>query len=110
MLTSGPKLMIVPRPTCSRFKASWPNRSPRKLKAKLSPQQKAEIEERPTQDLDAFELYLQAKTTVDSYVNATDVRAALLQAVKSLDEAIKRDSNFVSAYCCAAHASALNYF
>ena len=52
------------------------------LKAKLSPQQKAEIEERPTQDLDAFELYLQAKAIIDSYVNATDVRAALLQALK----------------------------
>src|SRR5205823_2548920 len=34
------------------------------LKAKLSPQQKAEIEERPTQDLVAFELYLQAKQIV----------------------------------------------
>ena len=58
------------------------------LKAKLSPQQKAEIEARPTQDLDAFEFYLQAKTIIDSYINATDVRAALLQALKSLDEAI----------------------
>jgi TolB-like protein/Tfp pilus assembly protein PilF len=80
------------------------------LKAKLSPQQKAEIEERPTQDLDAFELYLQAKPSVDAYVNATDVRAALLQALKSLDEAIKRDPNFVSAYCYIARANALLYF
>jgi TolB-like protein/Tfp pilus assembly protein PilF len=80
------------------------------LKAKLSPQQKAEIEERPTQDLDAFELYLQAKTIIDSYINATDVRAALLQALKSLDEAIKRDPNFVSAYCYVARANDLLYF
>ena len=80
------------------------------LKAKLSPQQKAEIEEGPTQDLDAFELYLQAKTIIDSYINATDVRAALLQALKSLDEAIKRDPNFVSAYCYAARANDLLYF
>jgi TolB-like protein len=80
------------------------------LKAKLSPQQKAEIEERPTQDLDAFELYLQAKTIIDSYINATDVRAALLQAVKSLDEAIKRDPNFVSAYCYSARANDLLFF
>jgi TolB-like protein/Tfp pilus assembly protein PilF len=80
------------------------------LKAKLSPQQKAEIEERPTQDLDAFELYLQAKTIIDSYINATDVRAALLQALKSLDEAIKRDPNFVSAYCYGARAHDLLYF
>jgi TolB-like protein len=80
------------------------------LKAKLSPQQKAEIEERPTQDLDAFELYLQAKPSVDAYINATDVRAALLQALKSLDEAIKRDPNFVSAYCYIARANDLLYF
>src|SRR6185437_13376133 len=80
------------------------------LKAKLSPQQKAEIEEKPTQDLDAFELYLQAKTIIDSYTIATDVRAALLQALKSLDEAIKRDPNFVSAYCYVARANSLLYF
>jgi len=80
------------------------------LKAKLSPQQKAEIEERPTQDLDAFELYLQAKAIIDSYVNATDVRAALLQALKSLDEAIQRDPNFVSAYCYAARVNDLLFF
>src|SRR5437899_8715896 len=80
------------------------------LKAKLSPEQKAEIEERPTQDLDAFELYIQAKAIVDSYVNATDVRAALLQALKSLNEAVQRDPNFVSAYCYAARANDLLFF
>src|SRR5436309_2894004 len=80
------------------------------LKAKLSPLQRAEIEERPTQDLDAFELYIQAKAVIDSYINATDVRAALLQALKSLDEAIKRDPNFVSAYCYIARANDLLYF
>src|SRR4029077_8082812 len=80
------------------------------LKARLSPRQKAEIEERPTQDLDAFELYLRAKTIIDSYINATDVRAALLDALKSLDEAIKRDPNFVSAYCYVARANSLLYF
>jgi TolB-like protein/Tfp pilus assembly protein PilF len=80
------------------------------LKAKLSPQQKAEIEERPTQDLDAFELYIEAKAVVDSYINATDVRAALLGALKSLDEAIKRDPNFVSAYCLSARANSLLFF
>jgi len=80
------------------------------LKAKLSPKQKAEIEERPTQDLVAFELYLQAKAIIDSYINATDVRAALLQALQSLDEAIQRDPNFVSAYCYAARANDLLFF
>ena len=80
------------------------------LKAKLSPKQKAEIEERPTQDLVAFDLYLQAKQIVDSYLVAEDVRAALLKALQSLDEAIKRDEKFVAAYCYAARANDLLYF
>ena len=80
------------------------------LKTKLSPKQKAEIEERPTQDLVAFELYLQAKEVIDSYINVEDVRAALLKALQALDQAIKRDENFVSAYCYAARANSLLYF
>ena len=78
------------------------------LKAKLSPEQKAQIEERPTQDLDAFQLYLQAKPSVDAYINATDVRAALLQALKSLDEAIKRDPNVVPRIA-TSHARTISF-
>jgi TolB-like protein/Tfp pilus assembly protein PilF len=80
------------------------------LQAKLSPQQKAEIEQRPTQDLVAFELYLRAKQIVDSYLIVDDVRAALLSALQSLDQAIKRDPDFVSAYCYIARANDLLYF
>jgi len=80
------------------------------LKAKLSPKQKAEIEEHPTQDLLAFELYLRAKQVIDSYLVAADVRAALVEALQSLDQAIKRDPNFISAYCYAARANDLLYF
>jgi TolB-like protein/Tfp pilus assembly protein PilF len=80
------------------------------LQAKLSPEQKADIEARPTQDLVAFELYLRAKQIVDSYLIADDVRAALLSALQSLDQAIKRDPNFLSAYCYIARANDLLYF
>ena len=80
------------------------------LQAKLSPQQKADIEARPTQDLVAFELYLRAKQIVDSYLIADDVRAALLSALQSLEQAIKRDPDFVSAYCYIARANDLLYF
>ena len=80
------------------------------LQAKLSPQQKADIEARPTQDLVAFELYLRAKQIVDSYLIAEDVRAALLSALQSLDQAIKRDPDFVSASCYIARANDLLYF
>jgi TolB-like protein/Tfp pilus assembly protein PilF len=80
------------------------------LQAKLSPEQKADIEARPTQDLVAFELYLRAKQIVDSYLIAEDVRVALLSALQSLDQAIKRDPDFVSAYCYIARARDLLYF
>jgi TolB-like protein/Tfp pilus assembly protein PilF len=80
------------------------------LQAKLSPQQKADIEVRPTQDLVAFELYLRAKQIVDSYLIADDVRAALLSALQSLNQAIKRDPDFLSAYCYIARAHDLLYF
>jgi len=58
----------------------------------------------------AFELYLQAKQIVDSYLIAEDVRAALLKALQLLEQAIKRDENFGSAYCYAARANDLLYF
>jgi TolB-like protein/Tfp pilus assembly protein PilF len=80
------------------------------LQTKLSPEQKADIEARPTQDLVAFELYLRAKQIVDSYLIADDVRAALLSVLQSLDEAMKRDPDFVSAYCYIARANDLLYF
>ena len=80
------------------------------LQAKLSPQQKADIEALPTRDLVAFELYLRAKQIVDSYLIADDVRAALLSALQSLEQAIKRDPDFVSAYCYIARANDLLYF
>jgi len=80
------------------------------LQAKLSPQEKADIEERPTQDLVAFDLYLQAKGIVDTYLDAQDPHQSLLQAVRLLDEATKRDASFVLAYCYTARAHDLLYF
>ena len=80
------------------------------LRARISPEQKALIEERPTSDMLAFELYLQAKQIIESYLNLEDVRASLLQAVRSLDEATQRDQNFVLAYCYAARAHDLLFF
>src|SRR5436305_98762 len=80
------------------------------LKAKLSPQQKAAIEEHPTEDLIAFDLYLQAKAIIDGYLIAVDVREALLKALDLLQQAIRRDEKFVSAYCYAARANDLLYF
>lgn len=80
------------------------------LQAKLSPQQKAEIEERPTHDLAAFDLYLEARESVDAYLELADPESSLLKAIRLLDEATERDPAFVLAYCYAARAHALLYF
>ena len=80
------------------------------LQARLSPQQKAEIEETPTRDLAAFDLYLEAKRIVDTYLEAEDVGSSLLKAVRLLDEATERDPNFILAYCYTARAHNLLYF
>ena len=80
------------------------------LQAKLSTQQKAEIEETPTRDLEAFDLYLQAKEIVDTYLEAPDTEVSLRKAVRLLDEATGRDPKFVMAYCYAARAHDLLYF
>jgi serine/threonine-protein kinase len=80
------------------------------LAAKLSPQQKAAIEETPTQDLTAFALYQQAKDTIDKYLELQDPAASLGKAAQSLDDATARDSRFVLAYCYLARAHDLLYF
>jgi TolB-like protein/Tfp pilus assembly protein PilF len=80
------------------------------LQAKISPQQKAQIEERPTADIVAFELYLRSKQIIESYLNLEDVRGSLLQALQWLEEATRRDETFLLAYCYAARAHNLLYF
>jgi TolB-like protein len=82
----------------------------RQLQATISPQEKALIEERPTKDLAAYDLYVQAKELVDSYTNAPDPKVSFLKAIRLLDEATERDPSFVLAYCYAARADALLYF
>ena len=80
------------------------------LQATLSRQEKASIEEPPTRDLAAYDLYLQASEIVDGYLNEDDPRSSLLKAVRLLEEATERDPNFVRAFCYAARAHSLLYF
>ena len=74
------------------------------LQAKLSPNEKKAIEQPPTTDLAAFDLYSRAKSlllTADiSMTGDPDLR----KAIKLLDEAVKRDSSFFDAYCRLAYA------
>jgi TolB-like protein/Tfp pilus assembly protein PilF len=74
------------------------------LQAKLSPNEKKAIEQPPTTDLAAFDLYSRAKslllTAGFSATNEPDVR----KAIELLDEAVKRDPSFFDAYCQLAFA------
>jgi TolB-like protein/class 3 adenylate cyclase/Tfp pilus assembly protein PilF len=73
------------------------------LKSKLSPEEKAAIEERPTADLAAHDLYAHAKTLIDNATLA-ETRKDLFEAVRLLDEAVHRDPSFFLAYYQLAHA------
>src|SRR5437588_1664328 len=74
------------------------------LQAKLSPNEKKAIEQPPTTDLAAFDLYSRAKslllTANFSATNEPDVR----KAIELLDGAVKRDPSFFDAYCQLAYA------
>src|SRR5205823_6703706 len=77
------------------------------LQAKLSPAEKKAIEQPPTTDLAAFDLYSRAKslllTAGFSVTNQPDLR----KAIELLDEAVKRDPSFFDAYCQLAYAHEL---
>ena len=68
------------------------------LHAKLSPAEKAEIVSDPTSDLEAFELYTQARELHASSVVAQGEEKRL-QAIALLEQAIRRDPKFLGAYC-----------
>jgi TolB-like protein/class 3 adenylate cyclase/Tfp pilus assembly protein PilF len=67
------------------------------LQAKISPNEKAAIEERPTADLAAYDLYAHAKTLIDNAL-LSETRKDLFEAVQLLDEAVKSDPSFFLAY------------
>jgi len=65
------------------------------LQAKLSPNEKARLDRRPTKDSDAYLLYVQAH----GYANRPDrFRDTSLKAEELFEQAIKLDRNFAAAY------------
>jgi serine/threonine-protein kinase len=75
------------------------------LQAKLSPREKAAIEQRPTADLAAFDLYTRAKLLRSANIYSTLAKKNSLQAVDLLNQAVARDPTFLLAWCelAAAH-------
>ena len=74
------------------------------LQAKLSPNEKKAIEQPPTTDLAAFDLYSRAKSLLLTADFSTTGEQDLRKAIELLDEAVKRDPSFFDAYCQLAYA------
>jgi serine/threonine protein kinase/tetratricopeptide (TPR) repeat protein len=83
------------------------------LQAKISPNEKAAIEQRPTNDLVAYDLYVQATSLIDKAAfeeRKEQVKADYFQAIELLNQAIARDPVFLLAYCRLAEAHDELYF
>ena len=79
------------------------------LQAKLSPNEKKAIEQSPTTDLAAFDLYSRAKSLLLTAVFSATANPDVRKAIELLDEAVKRDPSFFDAYCQLAYAHELLY-
>lgn len=66
------------------------------LKGKLSAREKAAIESRPTSDVEAYDLYLQARELFRSY--------RYKDTIDLLDRAVARDPGFALAHCLLTYA------
>jgi TolB-like protein len=75
------------------------------LRVNISPSERAAIDIQPTRDMEAFDLYLQAKQLINTYPDTPNAKETLLKALRLLDEAISRDGNFALAYCWASRAN-----
>ena len=79
------------------------------LKTKLSPQEKAAIEQKPTTDLAAHDLYIRAKTLIASSALSAPQAESLFEAVRLLNQAVERDPGFALAYYQLAEAHDVIY-
>jgi TolB-like protein/lipopolysaccharide biosynthesis regulator YciM len=74
------------------------------LQAELSPREKAAIAQAPTTDVVANDLYIRARL-LDESSNDPGGEKSMLEAVTLAEEAVRRDPNFLLAYCllCEIH-------
>jgi tetratricopeptide (TPR) repeat protein len=83
-----------------------------RLSAQLSPKERKEIEERPTNNLEAYDLYLQAKQPLDDWVWVLPSieKQIYSKAINLLEKAVQKDGKFALAYCLMAKAHDILYF
>ena len=77
------------------------------LNAALSPGEKNALQQQPTQDLEAYDMYLQARALFQPFgVTAKTGEENLPKAEQLLQAAIARDPRFVLAYCLLSEVQA----
>jgi TolB-like protein/cytochrome c-type biogenesis protein CcmH/NrfG len=75
-----------------------------KLSAALSPEEKQRIEQKPTNNLKAYDMYLRAKEKVAhaGIIATGDPENPKREALSLLQQAVEEDANFPKAYCLMA--------
>ena len=73
-----------------------------KLSARLSPEEKKDIEEKPTDNLEAYDLYLQGRGLLATARFIGVQREDFVKATRLLEEATRKDPRFALAYCSIA--------
>jgi len=80
------------------------------LRAKLSPREKAAIEEPPTRNITAHDLFVRAKLLNESSSFSSQRLEKLVEAAGLLDQAVARDPDFLLAHCLLANTHGFIYF
>jgi TolB-like protein/Tfp pilus assembly protein PilF/tRNA A-37 threonylcarbamoyl transferase component Bud32 len=80
------------------------------LQAKLSPAEKNAIEQVPTSDISAFDLFTRGNDILLTVDYTSNPKASLLQAADLMNQAVARDPAFFRAYCLLAWAHDYLYF
>src|ERR1700738_1844648 len=84
-----------------------------RLTATLSPEEKKRIEAKPTENLEAYDLYLRAEELIASFRVSTALGSGaekpLRAAIYYLEQAVRLDPKFTLAYCALAQANGRLY-
>jgi serine/threonine protein kinase/Flp pilus assembly protein TadD len=75
-----------------------------KLSAKLSPEERKDIDQKPTDNLEAYDLYLQAKHLLEASWDPLKGKGIFSKIITLLEAAIQKDRKFALAYCLITEA------
>ena len=81
-----------------------------RLSAQLSSQEMKDLVDKPTTNMEAYDLYLQAKQLSNSVILLGKTKETQLKVISILEKATQKDPQFALAYCMIAKANDLLYY